>query len=104
MEYAPQIFVFYVLYRFEQIRAATHFALDQMRDQFRVGVGFNLRALLFQLFTKLHVIFNNAVVYERDSADHMRMRIALTRFTVSGPAGVTDTEVARERFTVKLGT
>ena len=67
-----------------------HLALDEVRDDLRVGLGLELVALRLQLFLQLEVVLDDAVVHDDDAARAVavRMRVLLGRAAVRGPARV----------------
>ena len=72
--------------------------MNAMGDDFGIGLGRELIAERDQFITQLFVIFDDAVVNDRDAvARDVRMRVALRGHAVSGPARVCDAEVARSR-------
>ena len=66
--------------------------LEQLRDNLRIGLGRELHALLLEKFPDLQIVFNDAVVYQRDFAvlGHMGMGVDIVRLAVGRPAGVPD--------------
>ena len=67
--------------------------VHQMSNCLGVGLGLELVAVRFQTLTQLLVVLDNAVMYDcyLALAAQMRMRVAVGRLAVGGPAGVTDT-------------
>src|SRR3954465_11852171 len=66
---------------------------DQMREHFGVGIRAKVCvAVLNELFLERLIIFDYAVVHERDLARgvEMRMRVVIRDFAVSRPTRVTD--------------
>ena len=76
-----------------------HLALDQVRDDFGVGLGDELVALPLQLVLQVEVILDDAVVDDDDlpGAVAMRVGVLFGRASVRRPAGVADAVVAHER-------
>ena len=71
--------------------------VNQMHHHFGVGVRFKRVALRRQTLAQRLVVFDDAVVYQREQAiGKMRVGIALARGTVGGPAGVTNADQAFE--------
>ena len=67
--------------------------VDAVRDDFGVGLGGELVAARFELLAQLFVVLDDAVVDDREAvARDVRMRVALARHAVRGPAGVRDAE------------
>jgi hypothetical protein len=52
---------------------------DQVRDHFGVGVGFEPRLRLLQLFLQLGVIFDDAVMDDGDAVGRVRVGVILVR-------------------------
>ena len=76
-------------------------APDQVRQNFGVGVGAKICvAVLDELFFECLIIFDYAIVDERDFAAgvEMRMRVFVVDFAVRGPASVTDAVGSGGRF------
>ena len=66
--------------------------LEQLRDNLRIGLGRELHALFFEKFANFQIVFNDAVVNQRDLAvlGHMGMGVDIVRLAVGRPAGVPD--------------
>ncbi len=86
------------LHRFLRRGTLEQVGIDQMRHDFGVGFAREFRALLFQHLPQLAKILDDAVVNHGDVVGRMRMRVALGRLAVGGPAGVSDAGVAGERL------
>ena len=73
-----------------------HLALDQVRDDFRVGFGDELVALALQLLLQVEVVLDDAVVDDDDLAGAVavRMGVFFGRPAVRRPARVADAVVA----------
>src|SRR5207244_10848922 len=72
-----------------------------MRQHFSIGVGGKLvAAFALELFAQRRVIFDHAIVHQRDFSAlvEMRMRIFVGYFSVGGPTSVADAVLARGRF------
>ena len=69
-----------------------HFALDQVRDDFGVGLRLELVPLRLQLLLQLEVVLDDAVVDDDDAAGAVAVRVGvlLGGPAVRGPAGVAD--------------
>ena len=74
---------------------------DQVREHFRVGIGLEIGiAILYQLLLQCLIVFDDAVVNERDFTGRieMRVRIFVSHFSVRCPAGVTYPVRSRRGF------
>src|SRR5205807_1797360 len=72
-----------------------------MRQHLSIGVGGELvAAFALQLVAQRRIIFDHAVVHQRDFSAlvKMRMRIFVGHFAMSSPACVTDAVLSRGRF------
>src|ERR1700751_2073039 len=69
-----------------------------MRNDFSVGLGCEFGAALLELDAQLAKILDDAVVDDGNIVGRMRMRVALSRLAMRGPAGMADTDIARERI------
>ena len=76
------------------------FLLDQVRDDFGVGLGLELVPFGDQLALDLEVVLDDAVVHDDDAAGAVavRMGVLLGRTAVRGPARVAEAVDARERL------
>ena len=74
-------------------------ALDEVRDDFGVGFGDELVALVLELVLQLEVVLDDAVVDDDDLAGAVavRVRVFFGRPAVRGPARVADAVVAVDR-------
>ena len=74
--------------------------LDQVGDDFGVGLGAELVAFLDQLALQADVVLDDAVVHDNDLAGAvaMRMGVLFGGTSVRGPAGVADAVGAVERL------
>src|SRR5580700_3045151 len=81
------------------IAAGIQVLLDQVGNDFGIGLRPELVAFLDQLALQADVILNDAVVHDNDLAGAvaMRMGVLFGRTSVCGPAGVTDSVGAVER-------
>lgn len=81
-----------MLQRHQQVVAVLQVVMDQVRDDF--GVGLRLEGVTqgTQLLALLLVIFDDAVVHQRHAVADVRMRVGLGDTTVGGPAGVADAQ------------
>lgn len=66
--------------------------VEKLRDDLTVGLGGEMHALFLQILAQLHVVFDDAVVDERDLAvlADMRVRVGVIRLAVGRPAGMAD--------------
>ena len=73
-----------------------HLALDEMRDDFGVGLGDERVALPLQLLLQIEIVLDDAVVHDDDLAGAVavRMGVLLGRAAVRRPARVADAVVA----------
>src|SRR5205814_8410162 len=72
-----------------------------MRQHLSIGVGGEpVAAFALQLFAQRRIIFDHAVVHQREFSAlvKMRMRIFVGHFAMSSPACVTDAVLSRGRF------
>src|SRR5438045_8930915 len=72
-----------------------------MRQHFSIGIGSELMATFaLELLAQGRVIFNHAVVHQRDfpALIEMRMRIFVGPFSVGRPASVADAVLPRGRL------
>ncbi len=76
-----------------------HFALDQMRDDFRVGLGDEGMALELELGLQIQVVLDDPVVHDDDLAGavSMRMGVFFSGTAVRRPARMTDAVITRDR-------
>ncbi len=84
--------------RLDRRLALLHLVGDQMRDHFGVGLAAKLGAVLDEPFAQFAEVLDNAVMGDRDAVGGVRMGVALGRFAVRRPAGVTDADIAGERL------
>ena len=73
--------------------------LDQVRDDFGVGLGLEDVAFVLQLLLERQVVFDDAVVHHDDVARAIavRMGVLFGGAAVRGPAGVADAVAAIDR-------
>ena len=76
-----------------------HLALDEMRDDLRVGLGDERVPFLLELLLQIQIVLDDAVVDDDDAAGAvaMRVRVLLGRPAVGRPARVADAVVPVER-------
>jgi len=73
--------------------------LDQMRDDFRIGLAREFEAEPLEFRAQLFVILDDAVVHDRDRAARRdRVRIDRARRTMRRPAGVRDAGETHDRL------
>src|SRR5258708_32351025 len=87
-----------LLDRLDWIDALGKIAIDQVQDDLGIGLGLENRSFFLQGFAQFAKILDDAVVDHGDVVGRMRMRVALGRLAVGGPAGVADAGVAGERL------
>ncbi len=72
--------------------------MDQMGDDFGVGLRLESVAERAQAFALLLVVLDDAVVHQRDAVADVRMGVGLGDAAVGGPAGMADAEARAEAF------
>src|SRR5579859_3162946 len=72
--------------------------IDQMSHDLGVSLACKARALLLQHLAEFAEILDDAVVNDGDVVGGVRMRVALGRLAVGGPARMSDAGMARERL------
>ena len=79
--------------------------IEQMGNDFGIGIGHEKVSFLDQLFLELDIIFNDPIVDDRDAVVDaaMGMGVDIRRFAVGGPAGMADAGCAGQGFFFKLG-
>ena len=70
--------------------------MDQVGDDFGICVADDGEAARLELAPQLQVVFDDAVVYDRDGAGDVGVRVDLRRAAMRGPPGVPDANRARE--------
>ncbi len=90
--------------RTQQSGAFVHRLMDQVRDDFGIGVRIEAVAMRLELFAKRGVVLDDAVVDDRDAVvGDVRMRVDRVRHAVRRPARVRDAgEAFDRRLLVKL--
>jgi hypothetical protein len=80
-------------------------ALDEVDDDFAVGLGFEDGAFGPELFAQLEEVLDDAVVDDDDFAGHAHVGVGVAGvgLAVGGPAGVADAEPAVDGFFVNEG-
>ena len=82
-------------HRLEQILHGLQVEVDAVRDDLGVGLGGERVAALLELRAQLLVVLDDAVVHDGEAvARDVRMRVALARHAMRGPAGVRDADLA----------
>ena len=85
-------------HRLEQVAERLQVVVDAMRDHLGVGLGAELVAAPLEVRAQLLVVLDDAVVHDREPvARDVRVRVALARHPVGGPAGVGDADLAGGR-------
>ncbi len=69
-----------------------------MRDHFGVGFAAEFGAVFAEPLAQFAKILDDAVVHDRDGRGRVRMRVALARLAVRGPARVSDPDIAGQRL------
>src|SRR5947207_13688374 len=70
--------------------------MNEMCDDFRIGIAREGDALLFQRLAQLSEILDDAIVHHGDALGRMWMGIVLGRLAVRGPARVTNSGIAAQ--------
>jgi hypothetical protein len=79
----------------EQIADRFQVVVDAMRNDLGVGLGIELVAAPLEVGAQLVVVLDDAVVHDGQAiARDVRVRVALARHPVGGPAGVRDADLA----------
>ena len=81
-----------------QVAVVLELVIEQVGDDFGVGVRGEHVAQAFQLFAQHFVVFDDAVVHHGQVAGKVRVGVAFARRTVSRPTGVGDTQTANQRL------
>ena len=82
-----------------QVAQILEFVVQQVSDDFGVGVRGEHITQGLELFAQGFVVFDDAVVHHREVTGEMRVSIALARCAVGRPAGVGDADETRRRLT-----
>ncbi len=86
------------LHRILRRHSLEQIGIDQVHHDFGIGLALELRTLLFQHLPQFAEILDDAVVDHGDVVGRMRMRVALGRLAVGGPARVPDAGMAGQRL------
>ncbi len=88
-------------HRLGQPQAGAHSFLDEMRDQFGVGLGAKLVAAPGKCGAQFDVVLDDAVMNYRDRTGLVRMGVALRGAAVRGPSRMADSDRSRKRCAVE---
>lgn len=86
------------LQRGEQVAGAAQMVMDQMRDDFGVGLRLEGVAQRAQFFALLLVVFDDAVMHQRHAGADVRVRVGFGDAAMGGPAGVADAQRGAQLF------
>jgi hypothetical protein len=78
----------------QQSAARPRMRVDEVRDDFRIGLGGELVSLAAKHATHLVVVLDDPVVHDGDSTAHVRVGIGFGGLAVRGPSRVGDADVA----------
>ena len=81
-----------------QVAVVLELVVEQVGDDFGVGVRGEHIAQALELLAQHFVVFDDAVVHHRQVTGEMRVGVALARRTVGGPAGVGDAQATHQRL------
>lgn len=81
-----------------QVHQVLELVVEQMGDDFGVGVRGEHIAERLELFTQGFVVFDDAVVHHRQVAGKMRVSVTLARRAMGGPTRVGDAQATEQRF------
>src|SRR5215217_5171302 len=84
-------------HRLVEGQSSRHLLAHQLRDDLGISFGFAADACRIQLLPQTHVVLDDAVVDQRDTAvgGSMRMGVHVVRGSMGCPSGVPDAEAAR---------
>ena len=87
-------------YSLKDVAACLIFLVEKMNNNFSISLRFKYNTLSLQLSLKLSIVFDDTVMNDRNCAVHIcvRMAVSVTRFTVSSPAGMADSNVALNKI------
>ncbi|MNM97656.1 hypothetical protein D3C81_1101670 [compost metagenome] len=92
------------LERVGQVWNSLERVVDQVDDDFGIGLRREHVAQVFELFTQLFVVLDDAVVHNRHiTAREVWVSVAFGRRAMSSPTGVGDTQLADERLSSNGG-
>lgn len=82
-----------------QVAQVFELVIQQVGDDFGVGVRSEYVAQPLELLTQHFVVFDDAVVHHRQVAGKVWVGVAFARRTVGSPTGVGDAQTANQRLT-----
>lgn len=82
-----------------QVAVVLEFMVEQVGNDFGVGVRSEYVAQALELFAQHFVVFDDAVVHHGQVTGEVRMGVTLARCAVGGPAGVGNTQATHQRLT-----
>lgn len=92
-----------MLQRHQQVIAVLQVVVDEVGDDFGIGLRLEGVAQRTQLLALLLMVLDDAVVHQRHAMADMRMRVGLGDTTVGGPAGVADAQHRIEALCLGCG-
>ena len=97
----PAQFEHRLAHRLGQAHAGAHPLLDEMRDEFGVGLGTQLMTASDQLRAQFDVVLDDAVMNDRNRARLVRMGIALRGTPMRRPSRVANSDRSLKRRAIK---
>ena len=89
-------------YRVDRLATLLQPLAYEMSDHFGVGIRDKTRASQPQPIAQFAMILDDAVVNDRNTIDHVRMRVPFIWTVMRGPPRVANADEAGERFATKL--